>query len=128
VGEIPTVKVKNPDAPGEFMIINQRDFQEGVHELFDAPGKPAGGGGAKAKGKGDKGDSKSEPQQPANDGKPETADPLDSVKFATPEAKAAAEAAGLTAEHFKDEVAESDAGFTEVEVAEIAEFVAGEQK
>lgn len=32
---IPTVKVKHPDAPGDFMIINESDFDKNVHELFD---------------------------------------------------------------------------------------------
>lgn len=32
---VPTVKVKNPAEPGEFMIINQSDFDPDVHELYD---------------------------------------------------------------------------------------------
>lgn len=33
----PTVKVKNDAAPDGYMLINESDFVEGTHELFDAP-------------------------------------------------------------------------------------------
>lgn len=32
---LPTVKVKNPDIEGEYVVINRKDFREGVHELFE---------------------------------------------------------------------------------------------
>lgn len=37
---LPTVKVKNADAPGGFMYINECDFVEGQHEQFDAASQP----------------------------------------------------------------------------------------
>lgn len=106
---LPTVKVKNPDVPGEAMIINESDFDEKVHELFDAPAEKP-----KNKRKGGKGDGNPDP------------DPLEGITFATPEAAAAAAAAGLTAADFTDEVAEGENGFDEIEVAEIVEFKASQ--
>ena len=37
--DIPTVKVKNPDAKSGFTTINESDFDPSRHELFDAPAK-----------------------------------------------------------------------------------------
>lgn len=41
MGRIPTVKVQNPDVPDDFMVINQSDFDESKHTLFEGEDAPA---------------------------------------------------------------------------------------
>ena len=36
---LPTVKVKNPLAPGEYLTINLDDFDSEIHELYQEPAK-----------------------------------------------------------------------------------------
>lgn len=42
MGILPTIKIKDPVTEGEFVVINESDFDAGVHELFEEkPAKPA---------------------------------------------------------------------------------------
>ena len=50
---VPTVRIKNPDLPGDFIVINESDFDAAVHEKFEGEraqsasrpaGKPGDGG------------------------------------------------------------------------------------
>lgn len=34
MSDIPTVRICDPEKPGDFAIINAVDFREGIHELF----------------------------------------------------------------------------------------------
>ncbi len=41
MGALPTVRIKNPNEPGDFIIINESDFNPTVHEKFEGEVKPA---------------------------------------------------------------------------------------
>lgn len=41
MGAIPTVKIKNPNLEGSFIVINESDFDPTAHEQFVEPEKPA---------------------------------------------------------------------------------------
>lgn len=46
MAKIPTVKIKDPNLEGSFIVINESDFNAAVHERFEepaAPDEPKGG-------------------------------------------------------------------------------------
>jgi len=46
MAKIPTKKVVNPDAPDDFMIINESDFNPDVHKLWEGEEPEESGSGA----------------------------------------------------------------------------------
>jgi len=40
VVQVPTVKIKNPSNPKDYVIINESDYDEDVHELWDSKKSP----------------------------------------------------------------------------------------
>lgn len=50
MAKIPTVKIKDPNLEGSFIVINESDFNAAVHERFEEPVVPAEPAGNAPKG------------------------------------------------------------------------------
>lgn len=44
MAKVPTVRVRHPESPDDYMVINKADYDEEVHELFDDEASSASDG------------------------------------------------------------------------------------